>query len=71
MGCLGHLVPSLDTKSLLREELNAPKSPFKWFQEGPPKKGIFDPKNVIFLIFPFCGGPWDRNKGAQPMKSTL
>ena len=53
MGFLGHLIPSLNKDLLLREELNAPKSPFKLFQGGPPKKAFFDPKIVIFPIFQF------------------
>ena len=41
-----------------------PKAHLNGSKGGPPKKAFFDPKNVIFPIFPILtsvGGPWDRN----------
>ena len=47
-GFLGHLIPSLNTKSLLREGIKCPKKPIYMGFWGTSKKAFSDPKNVIF-----------------------
>ena len=44
--------------------IQCPKSPFKWFNKGTPKRQFWPP-NVIFPIFQFwslCRGLWDCNE---------
>ena len=76
MGFLGHLISSLDIKSLLREGMNAPKKAhLNGSKRNPPIKGFFDPKNVIFLIFqfwPLWGGPLgSQAQGRKPLAALL
>ena len=68
-GLFGHWIPSLNTKSLLREGIKCPKSPFKWFQERPPKRHFW-PQTCHFPDFPILtsvGGPLDRKTSARPL----
>ena len=58
MGFLGHLLPSLGKDLVLREGVECPKSPFKWFQGGPPKRHFLTPKMSFsrFSNFDLCRG---------------
>ena len=57
-GLFGAFNSSLNSKSLLREGIKCPKSPFKWFQGGPPKRHVLTPKMSFsrFSNFDLCRG---------------
>ena len=63
MGFLGHLIAPLNMDLVLREAIQCPKSPFKWFQEE-PERAFLTPKMSFsrFSNFDLCRG----NRGSQP-----
>ena len=68
MGFFGHLIPSLNTKSLFREGIKCPKKPIEMVPRGTPQKGMFWPPKCHFPGFPVLtsvGGPSDRKPKPQ------